>query len=312
MLSYVEKQENIALFEKLKQETILRYSDEIEYDANLTFYDVMISHFVAGDLDLVFVSSVVEGMSDDEKKDLFDLTREYNGLCFHRGNTLCWLDSAENALAADYDMIAYKVIDNYNYLLSVAKYGGRPILELLKELSQVQAFDDSCIVDFFRNSFIDDKALTAVLSDMSKEKSFYNIFTDEQKVALLCNPEGTLYSYINPREIRIISPLLLGAQLCNEYSSNGVYSIDEDNSEDLVLQLSEFLRSEEMSFEFNDAIFDLSSRYRDYILQKDLVVGNNNFKILYDITGTDIQKAWNCGDGVLGGSIDAPYSANSK
>ena len=67
-----------------------------------------------------------------------------------------------------------------------------------------------------------------------------------------------------------------------------------------------------MSFEFNDAIFDLSSRYRDYILQKDLVVDNNNFKILYDITGTDIQKAWNCGDGVLDGSIDAPYSANSK
>ena len=45
MLAYDERQENISLFEKLKQETILRYSDEIEYDADLTFYDVMISHF---------------------------------------------------------------------------------------------------------------------------------------------------------------------------------------------------------------------------------------------------------------------------
>ena len=74
---YKQTDEDFSLFEKLKQETILRFSDEIEYDADLPFYDVMISHLVAGDLDDVFATDVVEGMSDDEKKELFDLTREY-------------------------------------------------------------------------------------------------------------------------------------------------------------------------------------------------------------------------------------------
>lgn len=311
MLTYEERQDSISLFEKLKQETILRYSDEIEYDADLTFYDVMMSHFVLGDLDDVFVYNVVEGMSDDEKEDLFSLTREYNNLCFHRGKPQCWLDSVENALAADYDLIAYLVIDNYNYLLSVAKAGGRPVLELLKDINQVDSFSDSCIVDFFRNSFIDDKVLTTILSDMSKDNSSYNIFTKEQKVALLSNPEGTLYSYLNPHELKIISPLLLGAQLYNEYTDNNISSVLEENSEELVLQLSNFFRDEKMSVEFNDAVFDLSSRYRDYVLQKELIV-DNNFDILYDIDGIDIQEAWKNGDGVLGGSVDSFYSTNSK
>ena len=312
MIKYDERQDNIALFEKLKQETILRYSDEIEFDADLTLYDVMINHLVSGDLDSVFVSSVVEGMSDEEKKELFSLAREYNELCFHKGNSMCWLNSVENALPSDYELIAYSVIDNYNYLLSVAKYGGRRVLEQLRTLNQGKDFSDFCIIDFLRNSFIDDKALTAVLTDMSKENSFYDIFTDEQKIDLLSTPEGTLYSYVNPKKIRITSPLLLGAKICNLYTYDSIDSINESDCEDLVLHLSEFFRGDLMATEFSDAVFDLSSRYRDYIFNKDFIVENNDFKIIYDITGTEIQRAWQYGDKLLGGSIDAPYSPNSK
>lgn len=312
MVKYNERQENIVLFEKLKQETILRYSDEIEFDADLTLYDVMIKHFVSGDLDNVFSSPVVVGMGDEEKKELFALVREYKDLCFFKGMPFFWLDSVENALGADYDLIAYTVIDNYNYLLSLAKYGGKDVLEELRRINQSQDFSDSCIVDFLRNSFIDDKALTAVLSDMSKENSFYDIFTDEQKSDLLSTPEGTLYSYINPKQIRITSPLLLGSKICNEYTYDSIDSIDESNCDDLVLHLSNFFRGELMETEFSDAVFDLSSRYRDYIFSKNLIVDSNDFKIVYDITGADIQKAWNYGDELLGGSIEAPYPSNSK
>lgn len=312
MLEHDEKQEIISLFEKLKQETILRYSDEIEYDADLNFYDVMMRHFVSGDLDDVFVSNVVLGMSDDEKKDLFSLTRKYNNLCFYKGDPLCWLDSVENALAADYDLIAYVVIDNYNYLLRVAKDGGRTVLEQLRRLSKIEALKESSIIDFVRNSFIDDNVLATILLDMSKDDSLYDIFTDEEKVALLSNPEGTLYHCFKTNELKILSPLLLGAQLYNEYTDDYIDAVDENNNEELVLKLGDFFSSDLMVNEFSDMIFDLSSRYRDYILQKGILIDNDNFNICYDITGNEIQDAWNCGDGVLGGSFETFYSSNSK
>ena len=82
--------EGINRLEKLKQETILRYTDEIDFDQDLSLYDVMINHFVNGDLDDVFDTSVTKGMSDTERKDLFDLTREFVGLCFSNGDVDYW------------------------------------------------------------------------------------------------------------------------------------------------------------------------------------------------------------------------------
>ena len=91
-------------------------------------------HFVKGDLDDVFVTDVTDGMSEDEKRKLFDLVREYNGLCFAKGNVEYWLDSLENTFVADFDMIAYNILDSYNYLLNLAKHGGKRFLEQLSNL----------------------------------------------------------------------------------------------------------------------------------------------------------------------------------
>ena len=98
---------------------LLRYTDEIDFDQDLSLYDVMINHFVNGDLDDVFDTSVTKGMSDTERKDLFDLTREFVGLCFSNGDVDYWLDSLENTPIFDYSLIAYSIFNSFDFLLDI-------------------------------------------------------------------------------------------------------------------------------------------------------------------------------------------------
>ena len=127
-------EEGIKRLEKLKQETILRYTADIDYDQDLSLYDVMIEHFAKGDLDDAFDSSYLEGMSEQERKELFNLTREFVGLCFSKGDADYWLDSLEDTPVADYSLIAYSIFNSFDFLLGLAKEGGRDALEQLVAL----------------------------------------------------------------------------------------------------------------------------------------------------------------------------------
>ena len=194
--------ESIKRLEKLKQETILRYTAEIDFDHTLSIYDVMMSHFAAGDLDDVFMTDVTEGMNEKEVEDLFNLAREFQGLCFCKGDPEYWIDSLENTPVHDYNMIAYSILESFDYLLGLAKDGGRDVLELLVSLRASEELRDAAMIEYLRTTFVDDRALTAVLYDMANKDSFYGVFTDEQKGVLLNYPEGTLYSY-GDNEIKI-------------------------------------------------------------------------------------------------------------
>lgn len=302
-------EESIERLKQLKNETILRYTDEIDYDEDLSLYDVMMEHFVRGDLDDAFVTDVTDGMSEDEKRKLFDLVREYNGLCFAKGNVEYWLDSLENTFVADFDMIAYNILDSYNYLLNLAKHGGKRVLEQLSSLRSNDELKDVAIVEYLRNSFVSDGCLTAILLDMSDEGSVYDMFSDDQKGHLLNYPEGTLYYYGDNR-LSIISPLVLGSRLYNDYhqdfSDQLIEEVDENNFGSTVSLLKDFFSDD--SYDFYDSVIGLSERYRDYFRQQDIVLNNEVMEVVYDDEGNDIQEAWDNGDEFLGGGYDTPYN----
>ena len=153
----------------------------------------MINHFAKGDLDDCFDSDVFEGMGNSEREELCNLVREYVGLCFSNGDVDYWLDSLENTPISDYNLIAYSIFNSYEYLLELAKDGGKDVLELLVSLRASDELRDTAVVSYLRNTFIDDKVLSAVLLEMAKEGSYYKVFTDEQKGMLLNYPEGTLF-----------------------------------------------------------------------------------------------------------------------
>lgn len=302
--------EGIKRLEKLKQETILRYTDEIEFDQDLSLYDVMINHFVNGDLDDVFDASVTKGMSDKEKNDLFDLTREFVGLCFSNGDVDYWLDSLENTPIFDYSLIAYSIFNSYDFLLHLAKEGGRDALELLVSLRASEDLRDTALVNYLKNTFVDDKVLSSVLLDMSKKDSFYNIFTDEQKGILLNYPEGTLYAY-GEDDIRITYPLVLGVEIYNNVNSDDpITEINESDLEPLLLTLSEFFREGEL--EFYDEVLTLVDKYRDYVRKNDITLSTEVSSVKFDTESELIQEAWSSGDEILGSTFDTPYTGGSK
>ena len=302
-------EESIERLKQLKNETILRYTDEIEYDEDKSLYDVMMEHFVNGDLDDVFVTDVIDGMSDTEKEELFNLVRKYNGLCFAKGNVEYWLDSLENTFVADFDMIAYNILDSYNYLLNLAKHGGKRVLEQLTSLRENDELRDVAIVEYLRNSFVSDGCLTAVLLDMSDEDSLYDMFSSENKGHLLNYPEGVLY-YYSDNQIKLISPLVLGSRLYNDYhedfSDELIEEVDDENLSSTISLLREFF--DDSSYDFYDSIIGLSERYRDYFRQQDIVLNDEAMEVVYDDDGDDIQEAWNTGDEFLGGGYDSPYN----
>ena len=55
--------DGIKRLEKLRQATLDKYNEIIDFDQELSLYDVMIYHFVKGDFDDVFDSYVLDGMS---------------------------------------------------------------------------------------------------------------------------------------------------------------------------------------------------------------------------------------------------------
>lgn len=302
--------EGIKRLEKIKQETILRYTSEIDFDQELSLYDVMIRHFANGDFDEIFDASVLNGMDKKSKNEIFGLTREYMGLCFTKGDVDYWLDSLEDTPVSDYNLIAYSIFDSFDFLLELAKEGGRDVLELLVCLRASEDLRDTAIVNYLKNTFIDDKVLINVLLDMASNESFYNIFTDEQKGILLTYPEGTLYAY-KDNEIRITSPLILGVEIYNHVNvDNQITEIDTSDLEPLVLTLSEFFRDN--NFDFYDETFILVDKYRDYVRKNDITLSTEISNIKYDVESDFIQNAWALGDEVLGGTFDTPYTGGSK
>lgn len=310
---YERKKDNAKRILRLKDATILRYSEEIDYDDELSLYDVMMEHFTNGELDKAFLTNVTKGMSKDEKKELFDMVRPYIGLCFAKGDVDYWLNSVENAALSDYEFIAASIFDNYNYLLELARDGGVDVLEQLVSLRENDDLHDQAVIQYLRESFVDDRALKVVLFAMSEPDSEYNMFSDEQKGTLLNYPEGTLYSY-GDGKIRITSPYILGSRMFNDYnqyiSSDLIGEVTIENIADVNHVLTNFFQDD--SFNFEDTVLDLSARYRDYMVQNDIILTDEVMDVVYDTDGRNIQVAWNNGDGILGSSYEIPYVGGTK
>ncbi len=305
------KDDSVKRIELLKQETIFKYAADISFNEDLSLYDVMMEHFVKGDLDSVFLTDVCDDMSKAEREELFQLARKYYGLCFANGDVDYWLDSIEDTVISDYDLIAYSILDSYDYLLSLAKVGGEKLLQRITSIRDNSEFKDSAIIEMFRNTFIDDRALTAVLEDINS--GTYDMFTNEQLGILLTYPEGTLYSYRDGRVV-ITDPLVLASRMYNDYNKeitdDLIGEIDENNYYEVFELVKNFFQDD--GFDFENAVIDLSSRYRDYLRKSNTIFNGEVKSVVYDGDGVLIQEAWDNGDSFLGGTYDTPYTGGSK
>lgn len=202
--------QQISRLNNLRNEVVMQYSDVIDYDGDRDFIitDAIFDHLVKGDLNDFYESPLLEGMEEDERNRVLSSINKYSYVLFHDQNQENWYDSIDMPLV-DYDTIALRLLNYYDFLIRVYKNGGERALKELAKYVDYDAFGDTSVVDFLTGTFINDEVLEKVIIDMSLEDGPYKDFDTDKRACLLMYPEGTLYrrdendnvSFINPIEL---------------------------------------------------------------------------------------------------------------
>lgn len=191
------------LLEKLKQATIINHFNEINDVSadSLDLYDVMLFNLFNGELDDVFVS---ENLDESNKDEVMELARKYKSLCFYQGDETLWTDSIDGVTLLDPDLICVKLLNNYNFLIAIAKDFGEDALKFLLKFNGGTLAAQSSVIDSLRNRYGNDELLKSIISEMSKKDSAYRDFSEDERVILCTYPEGLLYEEEN-KNIKMIS-----------------------------------------------------------------------------------------------------------
>ena len=290
MISNEKVKKNSKRLETLKKLTLEKYLDEIDdLNSEILLYDVMFHHLVKGDFADDYEFSALGGVKKEEKKEVMNLVKKYDDLCFYNGSVDFWSDSTETANISDYDFISYNLLDNYEFLMNLAKDGGEDVLDDLEKLKSVEGFNDSSVIEYLRNTFNNDEILFKTVLNMSSKQSLFKVFTDEQKALLLKYPEGVLYFY-DKDAIRLVSPLFLAVEACNRMGQE-VSIQDREDIERAALDVTQKLRDADI-VEFGEVISDMSDDYIDNI--EDHMALNGRLKSLPVLSddGSISKKIW--------------------
>jgi len=260
----------VARLRELKDAAIILDLETMDVEDDLALYDSIFHCFARGELDNQFESIVFDGMSEDDRVKLIDLVKDYRGLCFYNGKAEYWLDSLEHIAISDSELITYSIFDNYDYLLELGKKGGRRVLELLNAF-QDSGYINSSVVEYLRQSNVDDEVLETILLEMSREDSLYNVFSDEQKALLLGNPVGTLYTYTEDG-VEIKSPIKLACELYVDVMGEG-FDLSGMDSAKIFAILKTFL-------ETSDIDITVANMSDEYVADQERTSAPNNIDVI--------------------------------
>ena len=243
-------------FRKVKEYVIRNFGYDTRESYSLAVCNSMISHLVQEDLDDILPSPILYEMDRSKREEILSLAHEYQSLCFHHGDFQQWLSSVGDHAKIAEEVAAYEVFQNFDFLLQIAKIGGREVLEQLSKFQQLDGYRESSVIESLRTSFNNDMLLEVCLKKTSDSKSDYQIFTDEQKADLLLHPSGTLY-YFDESGIKLTDPLVLGCEIYNRMNGKTL-PIDEQLSTNLS---SFFQRNDDIS----SVVKEMSDEYTDYV-----------------------------------------------
>ena len=221
---------SVKRLEKLKNAMILNHLEDIDFnneDERALAYESLLSRtIIDGEFDDIFLSQELDGLDEEEKNKIFDLSRKYSFLCFYRGNIDYWLDSVEGITLGNEDTTVEILLSNYNYLIRLAKNGGEKVLSFLSKFNSNAAFENDAIIAQLLLRFSDDDTLEKVLIEMVSEDGLYNGYTDTQKIIMCDSPDGVLYRKNEDGVIELISC----KEISNLYAGENSYSMKDIDS----------------------------------------------------------------------------------
>ena len=272
--------------EKLKDTVIINYLSEVNLDNEIDIYDKLVKHFFNGDLDNYYDNSLFDNVSYDSKIDILNNVRKYSYLCFYNKDVNNWIDSVDGIPIEDYNLITYQLLDNFDFLLRLYLYGGEDSLKLLHDYSNsmFSNTDLSAVEDVKRN-FVTDEVLFSTFKELSSSNSYFDVFTKNEKNALIRYAEGIIYFYDSDK-IVINNPLALSLELY--YRLNGE-SFDVSNKSDIsiIANLTGFFKNED---NFYNNILDMFYDYQQLIGDKEINYSNSS--LTNNVTSSDLNTKW--------------------
>ena len=176
--------------------TLLQYCETIDLIDDTSVCDSMFRHLLRGDLDREFISPKLNKVSPKIREQAFSIARKYGYLCFYEGNVNYWEDSVDGySPQFPSELIAEKILDNYNFLIELAYEKGEEALKELVNLASSEIAEENAVVDYLRNNF-DDQLLKNILSNTSKFKDL----SAKEKSILYLYPKGVLYLEYNEKD----------------------------------------------------------------------------------------------------------------
>jgi len=272
--------------EKLKDTVIINYLSDVNLDNEIDIYDKLVKHFFNGDLDNYYDNSLFDNVSYDSKIDILNNVRKYSYLCFYNKDVNNWIDSVDGIPIEDYNLITYQLLDNFDFLLRLYLYGGEDSLKLLDDYSNsmFSNTDLSAVEDVKRN-FVTDEILFLTFKELSSSNSYFDVFTKNEKNALIRYAEGIIYFYDSDK-IVINNPLALSLELY--YRLNGE-SFDVSNKSDIsiIANLTGFFKNED---NFYNNILDMFYDYQQLIGDKEINYSNSS--LTNNVTSSDLNTKW--------------------
>lgn len=244
----------VERLEKIRQADIINFTGVNNFDDNMELHENLLERVFFGVYDDIFLTEKLEGLSDAEKKEVFELARKYKSLCFYNGDFDYWLDSIEGVSLSDLDLVCIKILDNYDYLLGLAREGGEETLKKLNEIVKTMKIEASAI-EYLRNGFDTDELLSKILIDMAKEDSPYNIFSDSEKGSLLTYALGNLY-YKEKDGFRVISPAAEKMEIEKRLNP-------KEYDDELSKELYDMLYKSKPAHDFDHIVSDIQMDYFD-------------------------------------------------
>ncbi len=277
------------------QEAVIRmFNDSINYeddeDRTIALNDAIFEHLTTGELNDDYQTYALRGLNVEEKNRILNIVNSYKDIIFYDGDPTCWAESSERFIE-DFTMIATEVLDNYDFVIELAKVGGVNTLNFLRELKDQDGYSDYSVVERLRNTFGNDELLEKVLLEMTKDNNLYNIFTTSEKAELLDFPLGVLYFNKDEKTAIISNPLVIAVELYNRANFDDK-ELTDDNASKLLSDITAYLRDND--FGFSNALGDLYFDYEDnnpiyYVSKIDNIEVDKSGKKTKEMLGRDAK-----------------------
>ncbi len=181
----------------LKDLVLEKYPEDVDTlnedcdEFNLELCDSVISHL--DDFYDSFLSDSLKGMDFVEKEKLFHLVHYYKSLLFYQGDITYWPDSSEG-VPGNTDYVCMRILDNFDFLLSIAKKGGEDVLKEIFKLQSTNYLNRKILIDYLRKIFNDDDLLQLFLLELTDNNGKYNPLSIPFKAILCLYPEEVIFS----------------------------------------------------------------------------------------------------------------------